>query len=461
MFLIRHLLKYLAFFPICCISKQVDYRLNINKSLEDIVVTICQNETFHTTFESSLSQATRFIKEHSANVSIQNERIELKQTSPPCFWLKIDTNKYRTDTQSVSNRANKFDSAKIIKLDTGLYFWRPITRATEHNYSLSLELPVDYSAALPWPINSKGAYELNTTPSFMSLDSYFGHFDNRKAKLDDAELNVAFLSNISDENQSKIVRWLTLVCRALRATNETLPFKQLQIIITDVKQQTFSATPFAMVYRGEGTLVHFWVYSNADESDFIGDWTAYHEFAHLLLPFVDRREAWVSEGFASYQQYLLMARVGLLKEKETFERLWGGIQRGKQNYSSTQGIPLHKASRHMRDNHSYRRVYWTGALTWLEADIALRRQNKTLLQVLRQFNQCCVNQHAIWSAEELARSLDQLVKQPVFTPLFRRVKYSRGFPDYSPLFSQLGINVIGNRLSFEHSRLRQSIISHP
>ena len=47
--------------------------------------------------------------------------------------------------------------------------------------------------------------------------------------------------------------------------------------------------------------------ASASSRDLRTDWTASHEFAHLLLPYVS--DKWVSEGVASYYQNVLQARV--------------------------------------------------------------------------------------------------------------------------------------------------------
>ena len=51
------------------------------------------------------------------------------------------------------------------------------------------------------------------------------------------------------------------------------------------------------------------------------DWTATHEFSHLLLPYVSRRDRWLSEGLASYYQNVLRARDGRLSETDAWRKL--------------------------------------------------------------------------------------------------------------------------------------------
>lgn len=455
------IIKLALLCPLICLSARIQYQVSGDNLHEEVSVTICQTDTFYRNFESSLSDAVRYIKAHSNNVYIDRGRIKLKDTTSNCFTLIIDSKTYSVQSQKNSSSFNRYNSAKIVKLDTGLYFWRPVIQSDNTRYSLKLELPAGLSAALPWPKNNAEEYLLNSSPSFMSLHSYFGEFENIWVPVGTSGLRVAFLTELPIENQSKITRWLKTVSRALMTTYKGTPFDQLQIIITDIDRKTSSATPFAMVYRGEGALIHFLVNSYADESAFINDWTAYHEFSHLLLPFIDRRDAWVSEGFASYQQYLVMCRVGVINEAEAFRRFWSGIQRGLQNHTSTRKLSLAAASKHMRKYKSYRRVYWSGALIWLEADIILRQQNTSLLKVLREFNNCCASRHSIWSADQLANALDQLLKEPVFTPLFDSAKQSLEFPDYKGAFSKLGINVNGKRLTFKQSPIRQSIMATP
>jgi predicted metalloprotease with PDZ domain len=95
-----------------------------------------------------------------------------------------------------------------------------------------------------------------------------------------------------------------------------------------------------------------------------------HELAHALLPAVDSRDVWLSEGLATYHQELLQARAGLYADAPTsWHELLRGFRRGQETAHQR---PLVDVSGSMSETHSYTQVYWGGAaLLWL-ADVDVR-----------------------------------------------------------------------------------------
>nr|WP_256489391.1 hypothetical protein [Pleionea sp. CnH1-48] len=193
--------------------------------------------------------------------------------------------------------------------------------------------------------------------------------------------------------------------------------------------------------------------------NFIEDWTAYHEFSHLLLPFIDLKDAWVSEGIASYYQYLVMARHGVVSEEQAFRRFWGGIKRGFDNYHRTSGRPLSEVSKNVRRYGAHRRVYWTGALLWFQADLILRKSGNSLDKVLAEFARKHHPEDDTMSARELSKVLDDIVGYPLFVPLFSQAQDLTAYPDYRELFNRIGIQIKGNELSFAPSKLRKALVT--
>src|SRR5690606_27411875 len=136
------------------------------------------------------------------------------------------------------------------------------------------------------------------------------------------------------------------------------------------------------------------------------DWTATHEFAHLLHPFLGDRGRWLSEGLASYYQNVLRARSGELSEEEAWEKLSQGFARGRAA-TSEQADPLEQVSWE-RQRGSTMRVYWSGAAYWLERDLALRRQGDTLDQVLARFAIGHLPAERRWNPEEFIAALENI-----------------------------------------------------
>ena len=90
------------------------------------------------------------------------------------------------------------------------------------------------------------------------------------------------------------------------------------------------------------------------------------------------------------------------------------------------------------------RIYWSGALYFLKADIALRNQSNGtvgLNNVLLKLNQCCVNSAEIWSGKELAGQLDKLSETKIFSQLFTEFSNGTEFPEYQTTFKALGVSI--------------------
>ena len=77
-----------------------------------------------------------------------------------------------------------------------------------------------------------------------------------------------------------------------------------------------NAIPIGYVSRGGKPAVH--VHINERKHDiFAQDTTLLHEFAHLLLPKINDSDSWLTEGLATYYEYLLAARSGYKSIRET------------------------------------------------------------------------------------------------------------------------------------------------
>ena len=116
--------------------------------------------------------------------------------------------------------------------------------------------------------------------------------------------------------------------------------------------------PWAHVLRGGGVAAEFYVDRTRSLDELRRDWTATHELSHMLLPYINRGDAWLSEGFASYYQNVLRARAGMLAPEQAWNKLYRGFQRGRDG---TRGRTLAEASRSMGRDRAFMRVYWSGA----------------------------------------------------------------------------------------------------
>ena len=223
--------------------------------------------------------------------------------------------------------------------------------------------------------------------------------------------------------------------------------------------------PWAQVNRGRVDTASFYILADASAEELMRNWTGYHELAHLLIPYRGWGDMWFSEGLASYYQNVLQARAGVLSEREAWQKLYEGFERGRAD-SVLDGQPLSEVSRNLRRNHAYMRVYWSGAWYFLAADLELRRTSggkQSLDSALARLNECCADDDM--SVPEMVGALDRVNNTRLFQRLYEQSRRSTRMPDYSPLFDELGVAVVDDIIEISYrgaaSRLRSGIMTAP
>jgi len=200
------------------------------------------------------------------------------------------------------------------------------------------------------------------------------------------------------------------------------------------------------VIRDGGETVELFINPSQPQEEFLRDWTATHEFSHLMVPYLHSEYHWISEGFAQYYQNVLLTRAGAYEEQEAWQKIYAGLERGRK--SRPELSPNEAASGGVRSARM--KVYWSGAALALMADVALRERSggeETLDTVLQRLQACCLPSRDVWTGPEFFAKLDSLLDQPVFMPLYRRYADTAGFPDTSEIFERLGLRVSDDQVS--------------
>ena len=257
-------------------------------------------------------------------------------------------------------------------------------------------------------------------------------------------LLVEWDSTLTAAERSQLTLWLERAAQTTATLHGRLPREEIRVVIK-VSRDAAQPVPFAQVIRSATQGVRFWVNPAHPLDDFLRDWTAAHEFTHLLIPWPGQRDIWLSEGLATYYQYLLLARDGLLEECAAWEKIHAGFTRGEANAEHA-GLSLAELSTRLRATRAYMRVYWTGTAYFLEADLALRavRAGLTLDSVLRDFGECCLNDPAITTGRELVSAFDRIAGQAIFVPLYERYRQLEGMPDFPALLARVGVRPDGD-----------------
>lgn len=240
-------------------------------------------------------------------------------------------------------------------------------------------------------------------------------------------LRIRFSEPVEDVQAREVASWLQDVADNVARINGSLPWPEITIRVRDDYRNN-SAVAFGRVTRHAGMAIDLFVNLDRPIDEFYTDWKATHEFSHLLLPHIDWRQRWISEGFASYYQNVLMARAGHYTPEQAIAKLNAGFGRGR---ASRPDLSPNEAALEGIRRARYK-IYWSGAAIALLADIELRERSggaESLDTVVDRFGRCCLGTDRKWTGEDLFRQFDALLDEPVFMPLYRRYADTPGFPD--------------------------------
>jgi len=326
--------------------------------------------------------------------------------------------------------------------DVGVWFWRPDTLAEDEDIEVVFDLPAGVSVSAPWtPIaraDGRPAYRVGPTPYDWPAAIAFGHFSEHLVPVPAGRLRVAILDSRPRVNEAELLDWLGRAAATVATLYGRFPVPEAQVLVVPGAQGN-EPVPWAYVLRGGGPAAHFFVNQRHSIEQFDADWTAVHELSHLLLPYVQSEDAWLSEGTASYYQNVLRARAGRISAREAWAQLHAGFTRGRD---VMRGVTLADATERMYRGGAFQRVYWEGAAIMLLADERLRERSggrQSLDTALEALQTCCLSAQRAWRARELFEKLDQLTGMGVFAELYEQHVGSAQFPGLNEVYRRLGL----------------------
>lgn len=359
-------------------------------------------------------------------------------------------------------------------VDTRAWLWRPARWNPDTKVTVHFDLPEGVRVALPWPVAAAACavddgvdasavddaadasavdFAMDATALAFPALGVFGRYDVQRLRAGGAALSAVVLPGLSPATRGQLPTFIADAAAAAAGAFGRFPAGRAQVVV--VPTASANAVAFGMLQRGGGASVLLLVSPSADLTTPEALWTPVHEFSHLLHPFVDKSDAWLSEGIATYYQEVLRARAGQISP----EQAWLHIYRGARHCLGVDET-LADETAVMAHAGNYVRVYWAGAVAALRADVALRQRAKgevrSLDDALRALHNCCARSARAWPAARVLRRLDSFVTEPVFSPLGASARQQplSAMADLSGLFAQLGIEVQGERV-----RLRSAPLS--
>jgi predicted metalloprotease with PDZ domain len=316
----------------------------------------------------------------------------------------------------------------------------------------------------PWKqikmTSTESEYLMEHTPDDWAGYVAFGRFDIESFQINNSTIQVALINGVNNYNKTNTIKWIKKMTQAVASIGGDFPINETQVLVIFQKSSR-GPVPWGQVNRAGIPGVLFIVNPDSPYDELVDDWTAAHEFSHLLIPYTPD-DRWFSEGFASYYQNIARARTGLIDERLDWEKLIAGFERGFKA-AQKPGAPRLKSA-NMR---SLMQMYWGGAVIALKADIELQRETSgkyNLSKALAGLNDCCLHTRQEWNAKQTFQRLDKITNTTVFTELYNTDVMQGKYPDYKLLLKELGISESyygGIKLdsSIEKVNLRNKIIN--
>ncbi|PHS17592.1 MAG: hypothetical protein COA86_09915 [Kangiella sp.] len=394
------------------------------------------------------------IKETDTDIEIEGRFWNIKGLNKNAcveYEVSLVENLLKRSTKKRGLSTSK-ENQKILHIEENNWLWLPEKYDSLDTIDIELILSKNYQVSTPWQQLdfNKHLYRLGHEPQDWGFHIVIGDIDVAQIEIgNDRRINIATInaSGTTKSTTQFINQWLRNIANSVKNYLGQYPLKQMQVVVYPQDGVKRSPVPWGEISRGNGLGILFVIRPDHAIEDFYDDWTASHEFAHSLLPKLRYRDIWLSEGLASYLQYVLMAQNNQLTKEQSWKRIYKGFQKG---IKGTQSVGREKlldvSDNRKRGARSGRtmRIYWSGAAYFLKADIRLRKESKGIVglnDVLLKLSNCCLKGSKVWSGGALASKLDELSNTTVFSILYKNMAYSSEFPKFNKEFESLGFDI--------------------
>ena len=339
------------------------------------------------------------------------------------------------------------------------WLWRPERRAPDARATLAMRLPQGVSALLPWP-EERGLHTLDARAFRFEGYAAFGRFSPRVDEVSGVRVEHAQLDGALAIDDAATGAWLRGAIGAVAQGVGRFPRPRLTVIVVPSAAER-ETVPFGMVARGGDASLLLLVSRTATGASLARDWVLPHELSHLLLPFVEREHAWLSEGFATYYQEVLRARAGLESERDAVRRIVLGARDAARTGG---GVSLIRGSARLDLSRDHAHVYWGGAALFFKADVAVRAatHGHVTLDDLTARLRTDPRSDELWEPTALFRELDALSETRVFEDALREAA-TQPVPDLESTLAQLGVRVVAGDVLLDDAaplaELRRAVFS--
>lgn len=436
-----------------------DYHVHVDPQLSYIAVEACFDGRVPEALFAGSPSAGALLEEASAlfegeRRSLRYRRTVMRIPNQPddgCLRYRVDLGQaMRSMDMGIAARVG--DAAVF---SPRIWLWRPRTLTRLTDVRLHFDLPQGMKLSGPWrlvspddaapfdyvhPDGEHPVFRLGYPPTGWGSSMLLGQFQRHRMEAGGLQLDIATTDGPGDALPDEtVMAWLERGLEAGAAVWGRYPVDRAQAIVVPLD---LGERPLAegRVSRAGGMGLLLGMGTEFTAEDFRNDPLIAHEFMHVLLPPVESRHNWLSEGIATYYQYLGLARAGRINPEQAWERFMSDLNDGR--WDRRPGTLL-DVSASMGENGGADYVYWSGAALMLMSDVALRRRSdnqQTLGDVLVQWTEDSFDSRRSADGLHVLRRLDEYADgEPLFEPLYDEYVLSAGFPEIGPLLDDLGL----------------------
>ena len=220
-------------------------------------------------------------------------------------------------------------------------------------------------------------------------------------------LKWVYVDSFNLEEKKKLETWITEIYDVTSKTIGPYPF---DVSIHFFRSEKGNPVSFGLAKALEaGRQAHFYVNPTASLGDLLADWIAPHELSHLSIPFLEKKDKWFTEGFATFLSRQLLMEMGYYTPA-SFDSLYTSrIHEDSKHYTSTT-LKFPEVSDSLFANHIYGPVYWCGASYFYSLDKRMRAEkNKRFVDLIKEYQLCC--RETKESLNEMVLSLDKILNE--------------------------------------------------
>lgn len=427
-----------------------EYRIEISEDFSRLEVAACFEGAAPQRLRTGSGRAGQYLKE--ATIRVDGESRSLSATRGV---LRIgerpddDCMRYAVDLGKAARNGNPRIAARAgesLVLSPRVWLWRPRGAGEYTRYELDFRLPAEWDISTPWQEmdhdEQAGRYRFRMAndPLVQELSMLVGRFHRINPEWGGFRLEAVLAEGPGPAADPELIeQWLERGVAAAATVLGGFPTRRAQAVILTTAD---GGRPLVSgrTTRGGDSGMLLQVDPKLADRAFLDEALLAHELIHLLHPPVTRQDAWLPEGIATYYQYLSLARSGELREKQFWERLLAGFERG---YWDRRQDTLGRITRNMHRQGGVEYVYWSGAAMMLLADVRLRSredQPTSLDRVLAEWADCCLDRDHSQEGREALRELDGIARgKPVFYPMYEEHVLAVGLPEVDDALRFLGV----------------------